>query len=199
MSLCVRWKDARQEKQPQKCRLYLADSQPQYEPTFDKWLNSDPEATPAARRGRARDMMMGDVTHLLPSGCPGWPSWPSCPTGSCWLLLRLNPTSLVSLSLIRRRRQEQRNKEQLVKQSWKCLLSSLVENVGINWFAGQANNVCKQISVTEAICQLEPRDTTSPTAETMVTSASETPAPRERFLTQRRSPSTTAFRQHGSL
>lgn len=57
------------------------------------------EATLAACEGDGgRDMMKGDMTHLLLLGCPGWPS---CLTESCWLPLRLNPTSPVSLSLWR--------------------------------------------------------------------------------------------------
>lgn len=42
------------------------------------------------------DVMMGDTTDLLPSGCPGLQS---SLTASCWLLLRRNQTSLASLSL----------------------------------------------------------------------------------------------------
>lgn len=47
-------------------------------------------------RVRGERKMWWWVTHLLPSGYPGWPS---CPTASYWLLPRLNPTSLVSPSL----------------------------------------------------------------------------------------------------
>lgn len=101
-----------------KSRLSSADLQPPCRPTFDKWLNTLPslEATIAAtrrereterKRKREKDVMMGDVTHLLPSGCPGWPS---CPTESCWLLPHLSSTLLVSLSL--NRNTEQDNKKE---------------------------------------------------------------------------------------
>lgn len=68
--------------------------------------------------GGAADMMLGDTTHLLPSG---WPGWPMCPAGSRRLLLPLKPISLVSPSLSREQHRQKKIKiknKQLVKSSW---------------------------------------------------------------------------------
>lgn len=62
-------------------------------------------------------MMIGDMTHLLPSDCPGWLS---CPTESCWLLRHLNPTSPAFLSLHGKKEQKEEEggkKRTLVKIS----------------------------------------------------------------------------------
>lgn len=61
-------------------------------------------------RGRGcRDTMLGDTTHLLPSG---WPGRPERPAESRQLLLPLKPLSLVSPSLSG---EQHRQKKQLVK------------------------------------------------------------------------------------
>lgn len=66
MSFAVHCNDASEEEQPRKCRLYVADSQPQYEPTFDKWPNTPPEATPAVREGEGERERRDDGRHDSP-------------------------------------------------------------------------------------------------------------------------------------
>lgn len=61
--------------------------------------------------GSCRDMMLGDTTHLLPSG---WPGWPMRPAESRRLLLALKLISLVSPSLSG----EQHRKKKKKKSSW---------------------------------------------------------------------------------
>lgn len=68
---------------------------------------------PRGREGEgAGDMMLGDTTHLLPSG---WPGWPMRPPESRQLLLPLKPISLVSPSLCG---EQHRQTEKKKKSSW---------------------------------------------------------------------------------
>lgn len=62
-----------------------------------------------------KDVMTGDMTHLLPSGCP---DWPSCPTEGCWCLPHLTLSLLASLSLWSKKAVQRETKKEEVSEDF---------------------------------------------------------------------------------
>lgn len=183
MSFAVHCNDAREKEYQGKCRLLSADLQPQYRPTFDKWLNTlpSPEATAAVTERLSERKTWWWATWLtssLQAAQAGWALRLGV-AGSFAVWTGLH--SLLFLCEGERQGVGEDTKKQKQKKEekgcqWRHLTTGWMQelftwlaavNVCIKCFTNQAYNVGKQISgtkladkvkaISQAICQWKPR------------------------------------------